>query len=341
MPKHAFPLADPAAADGATAPSLAVVVPATDDPSGLRRCLEAVRASTPPPDELVIQSGPAGAGPALARNLGADAASAELVVFVDADVAVHPDALARISGAFAADPELTAVFGSYDDRPEAPGAVSRFRNLLHHHVHSTSAGAAETFWAGLGGIRRDAFLASGGFDADRFPAPAVEDVELGMRLRRVGARIVLDPAIRGTHLKCWSLAGMVRTDIASRGVPWVRLQLEAGERSTTLNLAARHRASALASLAVAAGVLGRRPVMAAISAATLVGINHGLYSLLLRRGGPRLAAAGLPLHVVHHLSGVVSVPVALALHFGQRRGRARTVGDRSRGPDPIPVGSSR
>ena len=91
-------------------------------------------------------------------------------------VHAHPRGVRR------ADPGLVAVFGSYDDDPPADGAVSTFRNLLHHHVHQAAAGPASTFWAGLGALRRDAFLASGGFDERRYPASSVEDIELGMRL---------------------------------------------------------------------------------------------------------------------------------------------------------------
>ena len=57
---------------------------------------------------------------------------------------------------FAADPTLSALFGAYDDLPAAPGIVSNFRNLLHHHVHHRNAGPAETFWTGLGAVRRRA-----------------------------------------------------------------------------------------------------------------------------------------------------------------------------------------
>src|SRR5690349_17222010 len=126
---------------------------------------------------------------------------------------------------FAGDPALVAVFGAYDDDPRHPGLTSRYRNLLHHHVHSGAAGEAETFWAGLGAIRREAFEAAGGFDAERFPQPSIEDIELGARLRRGGARIVLDPSIRGRHLKAWTPWSMVRTDLTRRGIPWTRLLL--------------------------------------------------------------------------------------------------------------------
>ena len=79
-------------------PTMAAVVPATDDPPTLARCVAALRASSAPPDELVVVESPPGAGPAEARNAGAAAASAELIAFVDADVEVHPEALERCQG---------------------------------------------------------------------------------------------------------------------------------------------------------------------------------------------------------------------------------------------------
>lgn len=301
-------------------PTLAVVVPATDEPPTLARCVAALRASSEPPDELLVIASLAVGGPAAARNAGAAEASSDLLLFVDADVEVHADALERVRRAFANAPELIAVFGSYDDRPADPGAVSRFRNLLHHHVHTSSPGRAETFWAGLGAIRRDAFRAAGGFDSDRFDVPAVEDVELGMRLSAAGASIVLDPTIRGTHLKRWSLGDMVRTDLLRRGVPWVRLQLESGRATGALNLAWRHRLSALASLAAVAAVAARRPLAAAAAGGALLALNRSFYALLHRRGGVALAAVGIPLHVVHHL---VSIAAALAGGVLHLRGRTR------------------
>lgn len=300
-------------------PSVAVVVPATNSPASLARCLEALRRSNDAPDEIVVVEAPSAAGPAQARNVGAQRATSDVVAFVDADVAVHADAVERFRAAFV-DEELVAVFGSYDDEPPAPGHVSQFRNLLHHHVHTTSAGPAETFWAGLGAVRREAFLAAGGFDESRYTVPAIEDIELGMRLNAGGARIDLDPSIRGAHLKRWSVTSMARTDVFQRGAPWVRLSLEARRAPTALNLGWRHRLSALAAVAASGAALARRPRAAAAGLGALVALNLPFFALLGRRGGPALAVAGLPLLVLHHLAAAVSVPVGLLQHLrGDRR----------------------
>jgi GT2 family glycosyltransferase len=301
-------------------PTLAVVVPATDDPPTLERCLTAIEKSDRSPDELIVQRDPPGTGPAAARNAGSEETSAEVLVFVDSDVEVDAEALTRIGRHFRDDPRLAAVFGAYDDDPADPGLASRYRNLLHHHVHSGAAGEAETFWAGLGAVRRGAFEAAGGFDADRYSQASVEDIELGMRLRRQGARILLDPRIRGRHLKRWTVANLVRTDFSRRGVPWVGLLLREGSSSTALNLGRRQRLSAATSVALLGSLLGRRPRVAAAVLLANLALDRDLYALLARCGGPRLLAAGVGLHQLHQLCAAASVPAALFLHVaGERR----------------------
>jgi Glycosyl transferase family 21 len=298
---------------GGSEPTLAVVIPATDRPATLERCLAALEGGERPPDELVVQEEPVGIGPAAARNLAAAARTADVLVFVDSDVEVHPDALARIGRRFR-DPGLTAVFGAYDDDPADPGLTSRYRNLLHHHVHAGAAGVAETFWAGLGAVRREEFEAAGGFDADRFPRPSVEDIELGMRLRRRGARIVLDPAIRGRHLKRWTPLSMASTDFGRRGVPWTRLLLRERTDISALNLGWRRRLSTAASVGLLAALLARRPRLAGAALLANLALDRDLYALLARRGGPCLLVAGVGLHQLHQLTAAASVPAALALH---------------------------
>ncbi|TMK58827.1 MAG: glycosyltransferase family 2 protein [Actinobacteria bacterium] len=298
---------------------LAAIVPATDDPPTLARARTALETGSRRPDQLIVQR--EGTGPAAARNRAAAGSEADVLVFVDSDVEVHGDALELIERRFNADPGLVALFGAYDDSPADPGLPSQYRNLLHHHVHTGAPGDAETFWAGLGAIRRERFEEAGGFDADRYPQPSIEDIELGMRLRRRGARIALDPRIRGRHLKRWTPLSIARTDFARRGVPWTRLLLQEGSGSTALNLGWRRRASAAASAALLASLVARRPRLAAGALAANLVLDRHLYALLLRRGGPKLLLAGVSLHQLHQLCATASVPAAVVLHaIDGRRG---------------------
>jgi GT2 family glycosyltransferase len=297
-------------------PTLSAIVPATNAPPTLTACLEAIRAADEPPEELIVVD--EGGGPADARNRGASQASGTVIVFIDADVVVHGDAFARIRRAFESDPELAALFGSYDDHPADPGTVSAFRNLMHHHVHQEGAGRASTFWAGLGAVRRDVFEASGGFDAERYLVPSVEDIELGTRLAAAGCKIELDPLLQGTHLKAWSLHGMVETDLWARGVPWVELLLRQGTGSSTLNLGWRHRLSALAALGAVGALLRGRLRRMIVALAVLVALNRSFYELLARRRGRAQAVIGVWLHVLHHVVGAISVPVGIVEHLRRR-----------------------
>jgi hypothetical protein len=297
---------------------LAAIVPATDAPQHLEECLAAIRRASEGPDEVIVVTEPGGAGPAAARNAGAAHATAEILVFVDSDVRVHADAFARIRRRFEGDVLLAAVFGSYDAAPAAPQAVSQFRNLLHHHVHQEGAGSAASFWAGLGAIRRAAFEAIGGFDEHRFARPSVEDIELGARLHARGERIELDPSILGTHLKRWTLAGMVRTDVRDRGIPWTRLLLNGESSPTGLNLGGRHRASAALSLLFLVAAFTGRRATAAAAATGVVTLNRSFYRLVLHSSGRRNALLAPPLHVLHLLTGVAAFAVGIASHLRER-----------------------
>lgn len=298
--------------------TVSAIVPATDRPPTLAACCRALRGGERPPDEIVVVEEPAHVNAAAARNLGARRAAGDLLLFVDADVEVHRDALARIVARFDDEPGLAAVFGSYDDSPAAPGVVSAFRNLLHHHVHQLAPGPATTFWTGLGAVRRDAFESIEGFDES---IEFMEDVDLGMRLTAAGARIELDPCVQGTHLKRWTVWSMVRTDFIGRGVPWVLLLLRHRGSASTLNLGWRHRLSALAALVGAIALARRRARAVVASAAALVALNGSFYRLLWRRRGPADAAAGVLLHALHHLTSVAAVPAGTLLHLLQRSRR--------------------
>jgi GT2 family glycosyltransferase len=292
--------------------SLTVVVPATDAPPTLERCIAAIDRADDAPDEVVVVEGPAHLSAAAARNAGVARAHSDVIVFVDSDVEVYPDVFTRIRATFASAPELTAVFGSYDDAPAAAGRVSAFRNLLHHHVHQRGAGPAETFWTGLGAVRRADFVAVGGFD-HRFAHPSVEDIELGDRLNRRGDRIVLDPAIQGTHLKRWTLRSMLWTDLMRRGIPWVAMQVRNRRMSAALNCGWRYRASALACAMFLAGALIGHLSLLGLAATAFVVLNASFYRLLSRRRGAFDAVLGVGLHGLHYLVAAIAVPIGVVV----------------------------
>lgn len=253
--------------------------------------------------EVIVNPGPS-TGPGLARNRAAQGSESEWLLFVDADVAVHRDALRELSDAVMED-GVVAAFGSYDDRPAATGVASRYANLRHHYIHQQSPPFASTFWAGLGMVRRDAFLAAGGFSS-AYGRPSIEDIELGGRLRAQGGRIRVVPSAKGTHLKHWSVIQLWRTDVFQRALPWARLIADGRSSDTELNGSGRERlAAVLANLTAGLAVLGLLlPWFLAASLAVLAAylfVNRDFFGFLRGRMRPFELAGAVLLHFVYHL----------------------------------------
>ncbi len=121
-------------------------------------------------------------------NIGVIAAQGDIILFLDADVCVHTDTIPRVMAEFADDPELDAVMGSYDESPSATTFVSRYRNLMHSSApESQPRGGDVLEWRRA--IRRLGVPDAGGFDDQHYHAPAIEDVELGYRLKKANRKL--------------------------------------------------------------------------------------------------------------------------------------------------------
>jgi glycosyltransferase involved in cell wall biosynthesis len=333
---------------------LSVIIPAYNATAVLDRCLHSLGASVFRDYECIVvddastDDSPAIAerygvkvmrlerngGPSRARNRGAEVACGEILVFIDSDVCVHPDTLSRIDAHFREHPTTDALMGSYDDTPAHPAFVSQYKNLFHHYVHHRSSSEAWTFWAGCGAVRRDVFLRFGGFD-ESYTRPSIEDIELGARLHAAGHRIDLNPEIQVTHLKRWTLWGLVRTDVRDRGVPWLLLMLRERSMPADLNVTFAHRISValVGALVLLAGAMllnalvgpltaFRLPVAGAwgmvFCAALLLFLNRDLYQFFARKRGLLFAIGTVPLHWLYYAYCGVSVLLALAAHLWQR-----------------------
>jgi glycosyltransferase involved in cell wall biosynthesis len=326
------------------APVLSVVIPTHDAGAFLPRAVAALLKSDLPRSrwELIVvddasSGGPPTAqgvdsiidlrgaprGPAAARNIGAEAARAPIVAFIDADVCVRPDTLRRMAAHFDDDPGVAAVFGSYDATPAEPGVVSQYRNLLHHYVHQQKNGDVNSFWAGCGAVRRAPFLEVGMFDDARYTTPQIEDIELGYRLRDRGYRILLDPDIQGTHLKRWTLGGMIDANFRHRGLPYAKLLLERGQLLSTqgLSVGSADKLStvfvALIAIAVVLAIAFRnwRWLAGAVLGFVAFAVaNRRLLTWFARKRGLWFAVRASALHLLYHATNVVAIAYSILTH---------------------------
>jgi cellulose synthase/poly-beta-1,6-N-acetylglucosamine synthase-like glycosyltransferase len=120
------------------------------------------------------------------RNLGAQLARWEFIVFFDADGLMQPDTLWKYAAALVANPAVAAIVGSLAPDTPMRGFFSRFKNFQHHFTHQTAEREGATLASGgLVAMRRGAFLALGGFEP-AFSGASVEDIALGYRMIRAG-----------------------------------------------------------------------------------------------------------------------------------------------------------
>ena len=122
---------------------ISVIIPAYNASAYLRKCLDDLSKSTVPHECIVVDDGSTDdtvavatsfgakvlhtgkrSGPARARNMGAPVASGDILFFIDADVCVYPQTLARVQEDFQKDPSLDALIGSYDSSPSKQDLLS-------------------------------------------------------------------------------------------------------------------------------------------------------------------------------------------------------------------------
>ena len=156
-------------------------------------------------------------GQGAARDAGARAAAAPVLLFVDDDVVPEPDLAARHLHHHAAGERL-AVLGDCElvrDDAEHPlytqATWSWWEQLYASRVLPGRVPCYTDFCSGNVSIRRDDYLASGGFDPE-FRGYGGEDYDLGYRLLQMGVRLVADREARGLHYhRLRSYAGLMRT----------------------------------------------------------------------------------------------------------------------------------
>jgi GT2 family glycosyltransferase len=239
-----------------------------------------------------------------ARNFGAEKAKGEILLFVDSDVLVHEDTIARVVKDFTDHPDVGALFGSYDDDPAAKNFFSQYMNLRHHFIHQISSTEAVTFWAGCGAIWRKVFFSVGGFDGNKYSRPCIEDIEMGHRIKKMGYRILLDKELQVKHLKKWTFKSLLRADILSRAVPWAKLILESQERVTDLNLQMSQKISTalvgmtilLATLSFyVPGIIYLIPLLLG----SILMLNYKLFGFFLKRNGPVFTTLAFGMHLLY------------------------------------------
>ncbi|MCU0535399.1 MAG: glycosyltransferase [Hydrococcus sp. Prado102] len=318
--------------------SISIVTPVHNGGDNFRKYLSSLKQFAPLGTEIIIvadgdeESGniaqafemrvlktPTAGGPAQARNLGAKAATGEILFFLDADVTIGAQTIGQVNRVFTQEPDLAACIGSYDDSPGATNFLSQYKNLFHHYTHQRGKEEASTFWGACGAIRRDIFLKIGGFD-ESYRLPCVEDIELGYRLKQAGYQIKLCKTIQVKHLKRWGMISLLRAEVFYRAIPWTALILRHRQLNNDLNLQWSSRMSVLLVYGLIAAVVAAwwwigALWVAVVAIAVLLTINYPVYQFFNRKRGMVFAIATIPWHWLYYLYSGLAFAIGIIRHI--------------------------
>ena len=321
-------------------PTVSIIIPVFNDPKGLEKCLEAVTCSNFENFECLVVDDNSSEdtisvakrfpvkvielsennGPAHARNSGAKASSAAILIFIDSDVLIFPDTISKIVQAFQEHKDVAAIIGSYDDEPQETSFISEFKNLFHHYVHQNSNETASTFWSGCGAIRKNVFMEAGGF-SESFKRPAIEDIELGNRLVKTHHKIMLKKEIQVKHLKRWTFLGLIKTDILDRGIPWTHLILRNKNMLNDLNVGMSQRLSVflvyllLLTSVVFASFFKQLLFLPVLIFLSIFVINIDLYKFFIKKRDFSFAVLAVPFHFLYYFYSGLSFLLGIITYF--------------------------
>jgi len=190
-------------------PSVSVVIPAYNEEKYLPLCLESIRkqdyageyevivvdnASTDNTAKIALDWGArvvyeSKRSPACARQKGTEAATGEIIAFIDADTQAPPCWLSTIVSCFVREPEAVVVSGPYayfdvGRIARIASYVGSFINIILDQFFRKVSNKGSAIWGCNFAVRRLVLLGVGGFDTSiRFYG---EEYELSLRLRRAG-----------------------------------------------------------------------------------------------------------------------------------------------------------
>ncbi len=160
-------------------------------------------------------------GPARARNVGAEKAKGDILLFLDADVFGDVNQLGYVSRRFRENQEMKVLVGIYSKQPANDGFFPKYKALLAYFWFQ-EVKFLEAFDTHSAAIKREVFNELGGFDTI-YKDALVEDFEFGYRVSEKYP-IYLDTNIQVAHHFPSFLVNAKR--YSQRSFCWVKLFLK-------------------------------------------------------------------------------------------------------------------
>ena len=212
-------------------PLISVIIPNHNGEKTIGRCLDAAFASEYANFEVTVVddcssdrsadiiSGypcrfirlPAHGGASKARNTGASNSRGEILFFIDADCLLQPDTLTKTAEAYLKNGPDAIVGGTYTLVPFDQDFFSVFQSAYIHYSETKNLENPDYIATHAMLLPKTVFQKSGGFAEDFMPI--LEDVEFCHRLKKMGYRLRMDPAILVQHIFNFTLVKSLRNAI--------------------------------------------------------------------------------------------------------------------------------
>ena len=138
-------------------------------------------------------------GPAMARNLGAQGAKGEIILFTDSDCIPLADWIEKMLIPFQNEPEIVGVKGVYLTQQKKIAARFAQAEFEERYTRLKKYQYIDFVDSYSAGFKKEVFLSVGGFDPE-FAVANNEDVELSYKLAQKKYKMVFQPEAKVYHL---------------------------------------------------------------------------------------------------------------------------------------------
>lgn len=146
-------------------------------------------------------------GLAAARNTAVDAATGDVIVFVDVDAYADPELVALLLGGY--DHPSVAGVGGQGIEANIQSLADRWRRAHASQSHGPRRKNVEFLYGLCMSFRREALRHVGGFNPGL--RTNAEDVDIGLRLNAAGFRLLYEPGAKVYHQRTDDQTSIIRT----------------------------------------------------------------------------------------------------------------------------------
>lgn len=149
-------------------------------------------------------------GSAQSRNIGAKQGKGEVLLFLDADIVISPNALELAEKYLQENKNIDVFFASFSPKLRFKNLSSQYKHLYLCYYYLKQGEKIHTLDSSFAFITKSLFEKIGGFDNKL--GKISEDVDLGVRLTKAGYTIKINREIQMEHIKRYSFWNFLKTD---------------------------------------------------------------------------------------------------------------------------------